>query len=77
MVISYEPKDYNLVSANKSSNQQKNRNKDLLPVESSRVYLTPKPGIDGSDYINASWCLGEYILMFRSDFEILFVRRLQ
>ncbi|CAH0385526.1 unnamed protein product [Bemisia tabaci] len=58
MVISYEPKDYNLVSANKSSNQQKNRNKDLLPVESSRVYLTPKPGIDGSDYINASWCLG-------------------
>jgi len=28
---------------------------DLIPVESSRIPLAPKPGVEGSDYINASW----------------------
>lgn len=58
MVTSFEPKDYNLLSARKSSNLPKNRSEEYLPVESFRVHLTPKPGVDGSDYINASWLLG-------------------
>lgn len=35
----------------------KNRSK-ILPVESYRVHLSPKPGCDGSDYINATWIQG-------------------
>jgi hypothetical protein len=27
-------------------------------VESARVHLTPKPGVDGSNYINATWFQG-------------------
>lgn len=34
----------------------------MLPVESSRVHLTPKPGEDGSDYINATWIQGFHSL---------------
>lgn len=60
MVTSFQPKDYNLVSANKQCNRSKNRSPNFVPVESSRVHLTPKAGVDGSDYINASWYLGKY-----------------
>ncbi|KAK9497581.1 hypothetical protein O3M35_004280 [Rhynocoris fuscipes] len=58
MVTSFEAKDYNHISANKGCNIAKNRSQEFVPLESSRVHLTPKPGIDGSDYINASWFLG-------------------
>ncbi|KAJ9581538.1 hypothetical protein L9F63_023279 [Diploptera punctata] len=58
LVTSFQPKDFNLVSANKPCNQLKNRALDLLPVESARVHLTPKPGVDGSDYMNATWFQG-------------------
>lgn len=61
LVTSFQPKDFNLVSANKPCNQLKNRTLDLLPVESARVHLTPKPGVDGSDYINATWFQGTNI----------------
>ncbi|XP_066996985.2 tyrosine-protein phosphatase 99A isoform X2 [Anabrus simplex] len=57
-VTSFQAKDFNLVSANKSCNIMKNRSCDILPVESARVHLTPKPGVDGSDYINATWFQG-------------------
>ena len=39
----------------KSYNDAKNRAHDLVPLEASRVGLTPKPCVEGSDYINASW----------------------
>ncbi|XP_028398210.1 receptor-type tyrosine-protein phosphatase alpha-like isoform X2 [Dendronephthya gigantea] len=42
----------------KNSNVQKNRRTDLLPVERTRVKLPPILGIDGSDYINASYIDG-------------------
>uniref|UniRef100_A0A6P7GZM8 Tyrosine-protein phosphatase 99A-like isoform X1 n=1 Tax=Diabrotica virgifera virgifera TaxID=50390 RepID=A0A6P7GZM8_DIAVI len=58
LVTSFVPKDFHLVSANKPVNQPKNRCAIIVPVESSRVHLTPKPGEDGSDYINASWLQG-------------------
>lgn len=47
----------NIASAVKAANSGKNRS-GLLPLEGSRVHLTPKPGIDGSDYINATWFHG-------------------
>ena len=46
------------MAALKACNQHKNRNFDYLPIESARASLTPQPGMDGSDYINASWMPG-------------------
>lgn len=37
---------------------------DIIPIENSRVHLTPKPGVDGSDYINATWVSGEHIILY-------------
>lgn len=56
LITSYVPKDINLLSATKPVNIAKNRM--IAPLEGSRAHLTPKPGIDGSDYINASWLFG-------------------
>lgn len=42
----------------KPVNREKNRSSDHLPMENGRVHLTPKPGVDGSDYINATWLMG-------------------
>ncbi|XP_014607845.1 PREDICTED: tyrosine-protein phosphatase 99A isoform X5 [Polistes canadensis] len=58
LVTSWKPKDFNLVSATKSFNIHKNRNMEIVPIENARVHLTPKPGVDGSDYINATWFSG-------------------
>lgn len=46
------------MSAIKPCNIHKNRNQDVISIETARVHLTPKPGIDGSDYINATWIAG-------------------
>ncbi|XP_065828956.1 tyrosine-protein phosphatase non-receptor type 12-like [Oscarella lobularis] len=47
-------------------NKKKNRYKDVLPYDHSRVELPPTEGVDGSDYINASYMTG-------SDGEIAYV----
>lgn len=47
-----------IVSANMTCNKSKNRLLNILPYESSRVCLTPIRGIEGSDYINASFIDG-------------------
>ncbi|KRT79091.1 hypothetical protein AMK59_7769 [Oryctes borbonicus] len=62
LVTSFQCKEFNLVSASKTINQPKNRRMDIVPVESSRVHLTPKPGEDGSDYVNATWIQGFHSL---------------
>uniref|UniRef100_A0A1I8NX70 protein-tyrosine-phosphatase n=1 Tax=Stomoxys calcitrans TaxID=35570 RepID=A0A1I8NX70_STOCA len=46
------------VTANLPCNKHKNRLVHILPYESSRVYLTPIHGVEGSDYINASFIEG-------------------
>ncbi|XP_048762556.1 tyrosine-protein phosphatase Lar-like isoform X5 [Ostrea edulis] len=46
------------VSANLPVNKFKNRLVNILPFESSRVALQPIRGVDGSDYINASFIDG-------------------
>ncbi|XP_043278887.1 tyrosine-protein phosphatase 99A isoform X3 [Venturia canescens] len=58
LVTAWKPKDFNLVSATKACNVNKNRNPEIVPIETARVHLTPKAGIDGSDYINATWFPG-------------------
>lgn len=46
------------VTANLPSNKLKNRLVHILPFESSRVCLTPIRGVEGSEYINASFIDG-------------------
>nr|XP_047123425.1 receptor-type tyrosine-protein phosphatase F isoform X5 [Hydra vulgaris] len=41
-------------AANRPINQAKNRFKNIYPYDDTRVKLTQKPGVDGSDYINAN-----------------------
>lgn len=56
-IIQFQTKDIHIASAMKQVNSIKNRGA-IFPIEGSRVHLTPKPGEEGSDYINASWLHG-------------------
>lgn len=58
LVASFKAKDFNVVSALKPCNKHKNRTLNLIPLEAHRVHITPKPGTDGSDYINATFLMG-------------------
>lgn len=58
LVASFKAKDFNVKSALSPCNKIKNRSLNLIPLEAHRVHITPKPGIDGSDYINASFFMG-------------------
>ena len=42
----------------KEVNRKKNRYKDILPFDYNRIQLSEYPGIQGSDYINASYIKG-------------------
>ncbi|KAM9530525.1 receptor-type tyrosine-protein phosphatase F-like [Salvelinus alpinus] len=46
------------ISANLPCNKFKNRLVNIMPFESTRVYLQPIRGVEGSDYINASFIDG-------------------
>lgn len=53
------------ISANLPCNKFKNRLVNIMPYESTRVCLQPIRGVEGSDYINASFIDGyRYILLF-------------
>lgn len=56
LITSFLPKEIHMTSATKQVNQVKNRM--IMPLEGSRAHLTPKPGMDGTDYINATWLFG-------------------
>lgn len=58
LMASFKAKDFNVVSALKPANKNKNRTLNLIPLEAHRVHITPKPGIEGSDYINATFLMG-------------------
>lgn len=62
LVTQFQPRDFHLVSAYKDINVPKNRNQGFVPVEQWRVPLTVKPGVEGSDYINATWLQGFHSL---------------
>jgi len=42
----------------KDVNRRKNRYKDILPYDNSRVTISEYPGVPGSDYINANYVKG-------------------
>ncbi|XP_046974011.1 uncharacterized protein LOC124540458 isoform X1 [Vanessa cardui] len=46
------------VCARAAHNAEKNRPGGILPSDSARVMLVPKPGVEGSEYVNASWVCG-------------------
>ncbi|CAH0731593.1 unnamed protein product, partial [Brenthis ino] len=46
------------VCARAPHNADKNRPGGILPSDSARVMLVPKPGVEGSEYVNASWVCG-------------------
>ncbi|RVE48716.1 hypothetical protein evm_006610 [Chilo suppressalis] len=46
------------VCARAPHNTEKNRPGGILPSDSARVMLVPKPGVEGSEYVNASWVCG-------------------
>ena len=60
LIRAFKPSEFHYMSARKPCNAAKNRSPALLPIETSRVALAPKPGVDGSDYINASRMNGHY-----------------
>ncbi|XP_013380826.1 receptor-type tyrosine-protein phosphatase delta [Lingula anatina] len=60
LVTEYKPKDHEFSPAHMIYNKNKNRSERLLPVDKSRVHLPKQPGIDGSDYINATFLQGYF-----------------
>eukprot|EP00095_Tigriopus_kingsejongensis_P008769 maker-scaffold151_size306168-snap-gene-2.8 protein:Tk08769 transcript:maker-scaffold151_size306168-snap-gene-2.8-mRNA-1 annotation:"unnamed protein product" len=62
LATAYQPQEVQFMAALKPCNQSKNQNFDYLPIESYRVAMSAKPGVDGSDYVNASWMPGFHSL---------------
>ncbi|XP_078597852.1 putative receptor-type tyrosine-protein phosphatase mosPTP-1 isoform X3 [Branchiostoma floridae x Branchiostoma japonicum] len=57
-MMAHQAEEFEYYCAQKPCNTKKNRTQKLLPVEGTRVSLTAKPGMEGSDYINASYLQG-------------------
>ncbi|KAK5637712.1 hypothetical protein RI129_000127 [Pyrocoelia pectoralis] len=51
-------KNYPMAEGVTDVNRKKNRYKDILPYDNSRVILSEYPGVPGSDYINANYVRG-------------------
>lgn len=58
LVVAYVPKEIDKFPALEKFNVPKNRCEDLIPMTTKRVPLPNKPGVQGSDYINASFLQG-------------------
>lgn len=58
LATSFSPKADDMFHALKSVNLAKNRDLDLIPLSVKRVLLPMQPGVDGSDYINATYLQG-------------------
>ncbi|XP_043212409.1 tyrosine-protein phosphatase 99A-like isoform X1 [Amphibalanus amphitrite] len=58
LVTSYRPTEVDLAPALTPCNQARNRCAQFVPVDRWRVHLSPRPGIEGSDYINATPLIG-------------------
>jgi protein tyrosine phosphatase len=58
LITEYRPSEWQLASSQLACNAPKNRNSAILPVNASRAILSRQPGVDGSDYINASFLHG-------------------
>jgi len=58
LITEYKPKDYHVSFAYLPFNLSKNRSQYIVPVNNSRVVLSRNPGLDGAEYINASYVQG-------------------
>jgi receptor-type tyrosine-protein phosphatase gamma len=58
LATAFQPQEIQYAAALRPCNQHKNQSFDYLPMEASRVATSPRAGVDGSDYINASWLPG-------------------
>ncbi|KAL4226612.1 Protein tyrosine phosphatase [Mactra antiquata] len=58
LVTNFSPKPDDMFHALKNVNLCKNRVLDMVPLSVKRVVLPMKPGVDGSDYINATYLQG-------------------
>ena len=64
--------EYSSSEGDKEVNRKKNRYKDILPFNYSRVFLSEYPGVPGSDYINANYIKGEFLEMWKWLFKLSF-----
>jgi receptor-type tyrosine-protein phosphatase gamma len=55
LVTEFKPNEYQVSAALMPFNAAKNRTPFVLPVNNSRVILSRRPGVDGSEYINATY----------------------
>ena len=55
LITEYAPKERDMTAALKVINLEKNRVGGVVPVDLKRVLLPVRPGVEGSDYINASY----------------------
>ena len=55
LITEYHPSEMDFTAALKPINQEKNRTGGILPVNLKRVLLPARPGVEGSDYINATY----------------------
>lgn len=55
LVTNFSPKPDDMFHALKNVNLCKNRKLDMVPLSVKRVILPMKPGMEGSDYINATY----------------------
>ncbi|KAK3101774.1 hypothetical protein FSP39_006244 [Pinctada imbricata] len=58
LIMAFKPKSADQSFATKSSTECKNRSLEYLPLWPKRVSLPMKPGVEGSEYINASYLQG-------------------
>ncbi|BFZ08813.1 hypothetical protein BsWGS_11851 [Bradybaena similaris] len=58
LITEYIPSEMDLSATLKPVNLEKNRPGGIIPVNLKRVLLPARPGIDGSDYINATYLQG-------------------
>jgi receptor-type tyrosine-protein phosphatase gamma len=55
LITEFKPNEYQVSAALMPFNATKNRTQFVLPVNNSRVVLSRRPGVDGSEYINATY----------------------
>ncbi|XP_059152199.1 tyrosine-protein phosphatase 99A-like isoform X2 [Physella acuta] len=58
LITEYIPNELDLSAALKPINLEKNREGGIIPVNLKRVLLPARPGVEGSDYINATYLQG-------------------
>ncbi|XP_070193777.1 tyrosine-protein phosphatase 99A-like isoform X2 [Littorina saxatilis] len=58
LITAFKPKDDEISCAMNPANSEKNRSTDYVPMNLKRVILPARPGIEGSEYINATYLQG-------------------